>query len=135
MTTNGESVVMGEQVPLSYLKLADKLNELQKLKQREKELPILNREEFFEVARNLDCQKDSIEDDEIELATSFLHRTGLLILLISISNSTPVLIVGKFRPDFFLTSFQCLLRHSTKDDVSCGVLSRKCYGSPLAMPE
>ena len=118
MTTNGESVVMWEQVPLSYLKLADKLNELQKLKQREKELPIINREEFFEVARNLDCQKDSIEDDEIELAISFLHRTGLLILLISISHSTPVLKVDKFRPDFFLTNFQCLLSHSTKNDVS-----------------
>lgn len=105
MMTNAESLVMGEQVPLSYLKLADKLNELQKLKQREKELPILNREEFFEVARNLDCQKDSIEDDEMEHATSFLHRTGLLILSISISHSTPVPVMGKFRSDIFHTSF------------------------------
>lgn len=74
---NGGSSVMGEKVPLSYLEFAEKIKELRKIKKREKEAPVLNQEEFIEMAQKLDCQKYPIEDDEIEHLTSFLCRTGL----------------------------------------------------------
>ena len=74
---NAGSPIMGEKVPLSYLKFAEKVKELCQIKKREKEAPVLNREEFIEMVQKLDCQKYPIEDDEIEHLTSFLHRTGL----------------------------------------------------------
>lgn len=74
---NAGSPVMGEKVPLSYFKFAEKIKELREIKKREKEAPVLDRKEFIELAQKLDCQKYPIEDDEIEDLTSFLHRTGL----------------------------------------------------------
>lgn len=71
--------VMGEQIPLSYKYLERLLDEQQKTKLRNKKIPILNREEFLKIATNVKCPRDILEEDDIEVATKFLHNIGTIL--------------------------------------------------------
>lgn len=72
--------VMGEQIPLSYKYLERLLDEQQKTKLRNKKIPILNREEFLKIATNVKCPRDILEEDDIEVATKFLHNIGKALI-------------------------------------------------------
>ena len=69
--------IMGEQIPWSYTVLEKELDDQQKQKLRNKEIPILNREEFLNVIRNIKCAKDIFDNEDIEAATTFLHNIGI----------------------------------------------------------
>ena len=75
--------IMGEEIPLSYIVLEKDLDEQLKLKLKNKEVPILRREEFLNIATNIKC-KDKFEDiEDIDAATKFLHNIGMYVCYVS----------------------------------------------------
>ena len=84
MTHNGlpgGTKVMGEQVPLIYQLLEKELLEQRKIKLRNQQIPILTRDEYIDVIRNIQSPKDTFEDDDFEIATTFLHNIGVYLFI------------------------------------------------------
>ena len=56
--------------------IVKELNELKKSKLRHQQIPILTRDEYIDVIRNIKCTKDTFEDEDFDVATKFLHNIG-----------------------------------------------------------
>ena len=90
MTDNGRpdgTKVMGEQVPFIYQLLEKELLDLRKTKLKNQQIPILTRDEYIDVIRNIKCTKDTFEDDDFEIATKFLHNIGMQSFFNIVPNS------------------------------------------------
>ena len=75
---NGDPI-MGEKIPQSYRLFEDRLREKQKEKAQEKNgIPILTRDEFMMIAKNLhnNNEKDRLRSEDIADVTKFLHNIG-----------------------------------------------------------
>lgn len=78
MTQDGKEKgekIMGEAIPLNYKLLEKELDNQQDQKLRNKEIPIMTRDEFLVITQNL---KEPLQLEDVEPATSFLHNIGML---------------------------------------------------------
>ena len=73
----GGNKIMGEQIPLSYKLLEEEIYKLNS-KLSKDEIPILTRNEYIDVIRNINSSKDAFEYEDLDVATEFLHNIGII---------------------------------------------------------
>ena len=68
--------IMVEQIPQNFRMLEEKLHNLQKQKLTDRQIPILTRDEFLAISRDLNNAKDLLLEEDIPIVTKFLHNIG-----------------------------------------------------------